>query len=168
MCDSLSYHGSDSTMFLYHNPVLWSEKNQLTADSIKLTILKSQIDSMVLYSNAFIISRDDTNKYNQVKGRDMVGFFNNNQLYKIKVKGNSETIYFGREEDGSLIGITRIYASDMLIFVENNQIVTITYIVEPKSVTYPEKDISPHDLKLKGFKWIEDKRPVTRFDIFRW
>jgi lipopolysaccharide export system protein LptA len=168
MCDSLSYHGRDSTIYLYHDPALWSEKNQLTADSIKLTMLNSQIDSMVLYNNAFIISKDDTNKFNQVKGRDMVGFFNNNELYKIKVLGNSETVYFAREEDRTLIGITRVYSSDMLIYVENKKITTITYIQDPKAVTYPEKDISPYDLKLKGFKWIDEKRPLTRFDIFRW
>jgi lipopolysaccharide export system protein LptA len=168
MCDSMSYHGRDSTMFLYHDPVLWSEKNQLTSDSIKLTILNSQIDSMVLYNSAFIISKDDTNKYNQVKGRDMVGFFKNNELYKIKVIGNSETVYFAREEDHSLIGITRVYSSDMLIFVEKNQIKSITYINEPKAVTSPEKDVSPYDLKLKGFKWIEGKRPLKKMDIFNW
>ncbi|MCX6243600.1 MAG: organic solvent tolerance protein OstA [Bacteroidetes bacterium] len=167
-CDSMAYHGSDSTMVLYHDPVLWSEANQLTADSIKLTMLNSQIDSMVLYNTAFIISKDDTNKFNQVKGRDMVGFFRNNDLYKIKVLGNSETVYFAREEDRTLIGITRVYSSDMLIFVENKQIVTITYIDEPKAVTYPEKEVSPYDLKLKGFKWVEDKRPRTRYDIFKW
>jgi len=168
MCDSMSYHGNDSTMFLYHDPVLWSEKNQLTSDSIKMTMLNSEIDSMILYNSAFIISKDDTNKFNQVKGRNMVGFFKNNELYKVKVIGNSETIYFAREEDHSLIGITRVYSSDMLIFVEKNQIKSITYINEPKAVTSPEKDVSPYDLKLKGFKWIEGKRPLTKMDIFKW
>jgi lipopolysaccharide export system protein LptA len=166
MCDSMSYHGRDSTMILYHDPVLWSDKNQLTADSIKLTLLNSQIDSMVLYNSAFIISKDDSNKYNQVKGRDMVGFFKNNELYKIKVIGNSETVYFTREDDHSLIGITKVFSSDMLIFVEKNQIKSITYLNEPKGGTYPEKDVSPYDLKLKGFKWIEGKRPLTKKDIF--
>lgn len=168
LCDSMSYHGRDSTLFLYHDPVLWSSTNQLTSDSIKLTILNSQIDSMILYNNAFIISQDDTNKFNQVKGRDMVGFFKNNDLYKIKVFGNSETIYYAREEDHSLIGITQVQSSDMLIFVENKQITSITYNTEPKGKTSPEKEVSPYDLKLKGFKWIVGKRPLTKKDIFHW
>ena len=168
LCDSMSYHGRDSTLSMYHEPVLWSSANQLTSDSIKLTILNSQIDSMILYNNAFIISQDDTNKFNQVKGRDMVGFFKNNDLYKIKVFGNSETIYYAREEDHSLIGITQVQSSDMLIFVENRQINSITYLTEPKAKTSPEKDVSPYDLKLKGFKWIVGKRPLTKKDIFHW
>ena len=168
MCDSISYHGRDSTMYMYHSPVLWSDKNQLTGDSIKMTMLNSQIDSMILYNSAFIISKDDTNKFNQVKGRDMVGIFKNNELYKINVFGNSETVYFGREEDRTLIGITKIQASDMLIFIEKNKFKSITYYNEPKGATSPESQVSPYDLKLKGFKWIEDKRPVTRLDIFHW
>lgn len=167
VCDSMSYHGVDSTMSLYHDPVMWSAKNQLTSDSIKLTMLNSQIDSMVLYNSAFIISKDDTNKYNQVKGRDMVGFFKNNELFKIKVIGNSETVYFTREEDRTLIGITKVVSSDMLIFVKNNELQSITYEVEPKGGTYPEKELTPYDLKLKGFKWVEERRPLTRKDIFR-
>jgi lipopolysaccharide export system protein LptA len=168
MCDSMSYHGRDSTLFLYHDPVLWSEANQLTADSIMLTMLNNQIDSMVLHNSAFIISKDDTNKFNQVKGRDMVGFFRENELFKIKVLGNAESVYFAREEDRTLIGITKVYSSDMLIFIEKNQIQSITYQNQPRAVTAPEKDVSPYDLKLKGFKWIEGKRPLTKNDIFRW
>jgi len=168
MCDSMAYHGSDSTMYLYHNPVLWSEKNQLTGDSIKITMLNSQIDTMILYNTAFIISKDDTNKFNQVKGRNMIGYFKNNELYKVKVLGNSETVYFAREEDHSLIGITKVLSSDMLIFVEKNKFKSITYINEPKGGTYPEKEVSPYDLKLKGFLWIEGKRPLKMMDIFKW
>jgi hypothetical protein len=168
MADSLTYHGADSVITMYKEPVIWSEKNQLTADSIKMTIRNQQIDTMVMYSSAFIVSEDDTNKYNQVKGRDMIGYIKNNELYKIRVTGNAETIYFVREEDRTLIGINRAIASDMLIFFENKEVKTITYIDRPVATLFPEKDISPFDLKLKGFKWITGRRPLTKEDIFTW
>ena len=56
----------------------------------------------------------------------------------------------------------------MLIFVENKQINSITYITEPKGKTSPEKEVSPYDFKLKGFRWIVGKRPLTKKDIFHW
>jgi lipopolysaccharide export system protein LptA len=168
MSDSMTYHGTDSTITMYEEPVIWSEKNQLTADSITLTIRNGQIDSLVLYTNAFIASEDDTNKYNQVKGRDMVGYIKNNELYRIRVLGNAETIYYVREEDRTLIGINKAMASDMLIFLENKEVKTITYIDRPMATLYPEKDISPFDLKLKGFKWIAGRRPLSKSDIFSW
>jgi lipopolysaccharide export system protein LptA len=168
MSDSMTYHGADSVITMYREPVIWSEKNQLTADSIKITIRNQQIDTLVMYSSAFIVSEDDTNKYNQVKGRDMIGYIRNNELYKIRVTGNAETVYFVREEDRTLIGINKAIASDMLIFLQNKEVKTITYQEQPVATLYPEKDISPFDLKLKGFKWIIGKRPLTKEDIFTW
>jgi len=165
-CDSLVYHGADSTLYMYHNPVIWSEKNQLTADTITLTIRDGELDTMVMYKSAFIIAQDDTNKFNQIKGKDMIAYFLKNELYKIKVIGNSETIYFAREEDRSLIGINKIHSSDMLIFIEENEIRSITYIRQPSGILYPENEISPYDLRFKNFQWRNEERPRSKEEIF--
>jgi len=165
-CDSLAYHGADSTLFMYHDPVIWTGKNQLTADTITMTIRNSELDSMVMYRSAFIVSIDDTGKYNQIKGRDMVAYFLRNELYKIRVLGNAETVYFAREEDRTLIGINKLFSSDMLIFVEDNEIQSITYIQKPSGALYPEDKISPYDLFLKDFRWLDTRRPRTKEDIF--
>ncbi len=87
MCDSLVYRVKDSVIALLKEPVLWSEENQLTADSMWLYISHNRIDSMVLFNMAFIISRDSTDSYNQIKGKQMRAYFRNNQLYLIKVHG---------------------------------------------------------------------------------
>ena len=97
------------------------------------------MDSLVLYSSAFIISKDDTNSFNQIKGKNMVGYFVNNQLHKIRVLGNAETIYFVREEDKSMIGINKVISSDMLIFLEDNKVKSITYIGSPAGNNLPRK-----------------------------
>lgn len=164
--DSLAYHSADSTMFMYDEPVLWSEENQLTADTISLTMRNGALDSLVMYSNAFIISQDDTNKYNQIKGKNMTGYFRDNDLVKVKVNGNSETIYWVREEDKTLIGINKLYSSDMLIYIEQNKVQSITYLNQPSGTLYPEKDISPYDVTLKNFKWLDYRRPYCKEDIF--
>ncbi len=168
MSDSLVYHASDSAMTMYHSPVIWTGLNQLTADSITLTIKNGRADSLKMYSGAFIISEDDTNKFNQIKGRNIKAKFRNNDLYKINVLGNSETIYYVREEDRSLIGINKALSGDMLIFLEKNQVKSITYLQNPTAVLWPEKEISPYDLKLKNFKWLKDNRPLVKEDIYRW
>jgi len=165
-CDSLAFHSSDSTLYMYHNPVIWSAKNQLTSDTITLTIRDGVLDTMVMRKSAFIISQDDTNKFNQIKGKDMVAYFLNNEIYKINVIGNSETIYFAREEDRSLIGINKVYSSDMLILIEKNEIQSITYISQPSGTLYPENEISQYDLRLKNFQWRAEERPKTKEEIF--
>jgi len=168
MCDSLVWHSKDSSMVMYHDPVIWSAKNQLTADSIRLFMKNGTVDTMALYNSAFLISQDDTGKYNQIKGRDMAGYFKKSELYKIKVLGNAETVYWAREEDKTLIGIQKAFSSDMLIFINNNQVKSITYLGSTTGTIFPEKDVSPYDLKLKNFRWVEDRRPKNKEDIFRW
>ena len=168
MCDSLTYLSKDSSMTMYHQPVIWSDSNQLSADSIKLTMLNGEADSLKLYSSAFIISKDDTGKFNQIKGRNLFAKFRDNELYKIKVLGNAQTLYFAREEDKTLIGINKSESSEMLIFLEKNQLKSITYINKPVAHLYPEKSVPENERKLKNFKWEESRRPMNKKDIFVW
>jgi len=168
LCDSLAYDFADSAFVMYRDPVLWSGENQLTADTIIITSRNRKIESMELMSSCFIISRDSTDSYNQMKGRRMTGHFRDNELYRIDVNGNSETVFFVREDDKSLIGINLAFAGDMQIFVENRKVQTITYIQQPKATLYPEKDLKKEDMYLRGFKWVSDRRPKTAGDIFTW
>jgi hypothetical protein len=168
MCDSLAYLSSDSAMTMYHDPVIWSDSNQLSADSIKLTFHNGAADSLKLYSSAFIVSKDDTGSFNQIKGRNVLAKFRNNELYKIRVIGNAQTIYFAREEDRTLIGINVAISSEMLVFLEKNQLKSITYITSPDAHMYPEKSVPLNERKLKNFKWEEKRRPLKKSDIFIW
>lgn len=168
MCDSLSYSFADSTITMFHQPAIWTDENQITAELIKLFSSGQAIDSMQMINSAFIISTDnfDVNKYNQIKGKDMTAFFANNELYRIVVVGNSETIYFVREEDGDLIGINRAFSGNMEIFVEDRQITNIFYFDKPDATLYPEDEIAPNELKLRDFRWLENDRPRNKQDIF--
>ncbi len=168
MCDSLIYDVNDSTIIMYKNPVLWSEDNQLTADSIKIAISNEAIDTMALYNTSFIISRDDSGTFNQIKGKTMSGYFKDNVLFKIIVSGNSETIYFVRDEYGRLIGINKAESSDMLIFLKDKQMKTITYIKKPTATLYPKEDLGPQDLRLRDFRWFGKHRPQKKEEIFMW
>ena len=168
MCDSLVYLSKDSAMTMYRLPVIWADSNQLSADSIRLTMRNGEADSLKMYSSAFIISKDDTGSYNQIKGRNVLAKFRDNQLYKINVLGNAQTIYYAREEDRSLIGINMAVSSDMLIFLEKNKLKSITYINSPEAHLVPEKTVPENERKLKNFKWEEKRRPMKKSDIFIW
>ncbi len=169
LCDSLSFVMADSLMTMFNNPVLWTDNNQLTADTIQLLTGNSKMKEMYLNSNAFIISESDTAQFNQVKGRNMHGFFDNNQLYRVEVKGNSETIYYMKEENSSdLIGINKAVSSDLLIFIHEKQIKSITFISNPEGTLYPANELSETERYLKNFKWNVIKRPKEKKDVFYW
>ncbi len=165
-CDSLSYAMTDSTIRLYDNPVLWSGKNQLTADSITIAVSGSRADSLMMYNTAFIVSKDSTDSYNQIRGKNMVAYFVRNELAKINVDGNAQTVYFVREEDGYLIGVDLAQSSSMTVRIKNNTIHSITYQSSVDEDMYPEKDLTENETKLKGFSWLNNLRPKSKMDIF--
>ncbi len=165
-CDSLVYKMSDSAMRMYRKPVLWSEKNQLTADSIRIAISRNTVDSLFLYNSAFIVSHDSIENYNQIKGKEMIGYFIDNELRRIFVNGNAQTVYWIREEDKTLIGTNLSQSSTMMIRLTNNEMEGITYHSSPAEVMYPEKDLPADSKRLKGFQWLEVIRPKSKNDIF--
>ena len=166
--DSMLYRFRDSTILLYKKPVLWSDNNQLTSDSIYILTSEKSIKQLMLYNSAFIISKDSTESFNQIKGKNMTGFFKDNHLNRINVYANAETIYFVREEDKSLIGINKAVSGNMHIYLKDKKIEGITYLENPTATLYPEKDIEPRERILKDFKWFGQQRPMNKDQIFEW
>ncbi|MBU2466392.1 MAG: Organic solvent tolerance protein OstA, partial [Bacteroidetes bacterium] len=166
-CDSLSYLMSDSTIRMYYDPVLWSDENQLSGDSIHIMMTNKALDSLVMYNSAFIVSRDTIKGFNQIKGKDIIGYFEQNELDRIWVEGNAQTVYYVREEDKTLIGVNLGKSSRMLIKLFESQMEQIIYLSNPSEVMFPEKDLPPGDEKLRGFRWLEERRPADKLDIYR-
>lgn len=167
VCDSLVYDFKDSTINLYLDPILWSGLSQLTADSILIRIEEDVVKSLILHSNGMIVQADKPGKYNQIKGKRMEGLFQENHLYMIKVKGNAETLYYVREDNGALIGVNKAESGELNIYIEDNKIVGLTFIQDPQARLSPLTELSESELNLKGFRWENIQRPVDKSDVFR-
>jgi lipopolysaccharide export system protein LptA len=166
-CDSLVYLESDSVFQLFREPVLWSEENQLTADQINLHLANKKLHFIDLLSSSFIISREDTVRYDQIRGKNMRGYFINNKLVRIEVKGNGQTIYYAKDGE-DLIGINRAESSDLIIYLKESKIDRINLVLAPKATLYPPDGKEEMETILKGFKWLEKYRPLSKTDIFVW
>jgi lipopolysaccharide export system protein LptA len=151
-CDSLIYTETDSIFYLYNEPVVWNAENQLTADFIFLTTVKGNLDSLHMIGNAFLIAREDSTKYNQIKGRDMFGKFYENELRKIFVKGNGQTVYYAYDENQKMIGVNRADCSNLIIRIENSEVKRVTFLTKPNATLYPPGQIPKGELFLKGFR----------------
>ncbi len=165
-CDSLTYSVKDSIMQMFKVPILWSEANQLTAKKIDIYFRNDSIYKIFMNELAFIISKEDTSLFNQIKGKTMTGFFKNNKLYRVDVKGNGQTIYYPKDKN-EIIGANKAESSDITIFVEDNQIKKIIFYKQPNATLYPLEQINPAEFKLDYFKWYEGIRPLSPEDIFK-
>lgn len=166
-CDSLVYTSSDSLISLYNEPVLWSDENQLTAQFMNIQVAGSSVTELRMFDAAFIVSKEDTVRFNQIRGRNMTGYVNDNKLSSIRVEGNGQSVYYTRNRKQQITGVNRADCSDMFIKVEESKVQSITLINDPDATFYPPDELQPEELRLKGFSWQEALRPVDRNDIFR-
>ena len=165
-CDSLVMSFQDTIVRLYYEPVMWSEENQLTADSMALFIKNSQPDKLELYRKSFVTSQIDTVRYNQIKGNFLTAYFRDNEIYKIDVNGNGESIYYLLDGE-ELIGLNKSKFGTMQIFVENGKVTGTIEDQSPQGVIDPPDPISQNEPRLDGFMWLEELRPTDKNDIFR-
>jgi lipopolysaccharide export system protein LptA len=161
-CDSLVYNFYDSTIYLYRNPVLWNGKNQLVADSIWMVQKEGKIHKMYMRVNAFVISKDTLDNFNQIRGRQITASFANNNINKILVEGNAESIYYALEEEKKLIGVNKAEGGSIVVLFADEKLSTITYVTQPTAEFIPPHQIKPEDTRLKGFKWRLKDRPTRR------
>jgi hypothetical protein len=97
----------------------------------------------------------------------MRGYFVNNKLVRIEVKGNGQTIYYAKDGE-DLIGINRAESSDLIIYLKESKVDRINLVLAPKATLYPPDGKEEMETILKGFKWLEKYRPLSKTDIFVW
>ena len=165
IADSLAYSSQDSIMHLYTDPILWSDDNQLIADSISIKTAEGGIQELYMRQNAFIIAEVDSSHFNQIKGKSMTGYFNdNNELSLVDVIGNGESIYF-LEEDSAVSGMNKIICSNIQIRLDSSKVKSIKFILKPSGTVMPQHELNPKDKKLRGFNPQFGLRPESKWDV---
>ena len=168
ICDSMHFSTKDSVLRMYGNPVLWSEGQQLTGDSILIYMADSTIDHVHVPSSAFVIQEVDTGYYNQLGGNDLKAYFRGENIEHIDIDGNAESIYYLQEKDSTMIGRNYSQSSYLSIwFDEEGKLAKFKIWPLPTAKTIPIHLLTQEDKTLKKFAWFGDLRPIDRFDIFR-
>jgi len=164
-CDSLTYSFCDSIIKLFNMPVMWSEVHQLTAKIIEIHTKNNEADYIVLQDAAFIISQEDTIRFNQIKGKNMIGYIKDKELMRIEVDGNGESVYFPKDNN-ELIGANKAESSKMTIYLDEGKVSKILFLTKPTAVLHPIDELPATDLLLANFHWYKQIRPMKKEDIF--
>jgi lipopolysaccharide export system protein LptA len=168
VADSIEYRSADSIIYFYKKPVLWSEGNQMTADSISMLIRKKTIDKIYLNVNSFVISRDTLINFNQIKGRRMTADFKNGNIDRVFVMGNGESLYFALQEDkkdstdAKAMGLNKIICSNITIRFVDGKVNNFSFYVRPEANFIPPHELKDEDKRLPGFQWLEKEKPKRK------
>ena len=167
-CDTLTYLVEDSIIRMRVEPILWAEDSQMTGTDIDIKVKENSVEWVLQKGNAFIISQDTIEGFNQIKGTDITSHFKEGDIHHVNVDGEkAETIYWIRDDDGGLIGIDVSNSETMVIEMENQSVSIIKSFKAISETMYPETDLSESNRYLQGFKWHEEARPKDKDDIFR-
>ena len=167
-CDTLTYLMEDSIIRMRVAPILWAEDSQMTGTDIDIKIKESTVEWVLQKGNAFIISQDTIEGFNQIKGKDITSLFKDGDIHHVNVDGDqAETIYWIRDDDGGFIGIDVSKSETMVIEMEKQNVSIIKSYKGIDETMYPKEDLSESSRYLQGFKWHDDARPKDKDDIFR-
>ena len=167
VCDTITYFYADSVLHFKGQPVLWSDSSQITGDTIILKMKDSDIDSMKIPRDAFLISQEDSVKFNQVKGVKMEARFDQGNIAEMFVHGNCESIYFSKDEEkNEYLGMNQATCNDMYIDFAENKPSKIYFKDQPKGTFSPMHEVITQPNKLDGFSWRVDERPDQPFWLY--
>ncbi len=158
--DSLVYEYSDSSIVLHSDPIIWSGESQLSGDTIFIQLKNGQADSMWVGKDGFLVSQEDTVGYNQVKGKEMRAKFANNQLSRLHVIGNSESIYYSKNEQGDYEGMNQALSQEMIIYLKDNEAKKIIFLANPEGKFYPIYEVIFNEYRLENMQWRILERPI--------
>jgi lipopolysaccharide export system protein LptA len=161
VADSVEYRSADSTIYFYKDPILWSEGNQMTADSIRMLIKNNTIDRIFMNVNSFVISQDTLFNFNQIKGRKMTAEFMEKKINRVVVEGNGESIYYIlSDKEKTAQGVNRIICSNITIRFKEGKVNNLSFYKQPDARFIPPHEITEEDIKLKGFEWNAKAKPT--------
>ncbi len=164
ICDSLLFNSIDSLIRLFKDPVIWTDNKQLSSDSIQVVISGGRIKKTELTSSAFVAIEEDSTHFNQIKSADIVAFFDLGELSRFDAFGGVSILFFFAE-DSVLTTMNEKECKAMSATILNKKINIIRYFEGVQSNAYPIYNLEKEKQKLKGFLWLEAKRPKTRFDV---
>ena len=167
VCDSLVSHELDSCTYLYGQPILWNEGQQVFGEEIRVYNNDSTVDWIHIINQAMTIEQIDSVSYNQVSSKEMFCYFKNGVIEHNNAKGNVYVSYFMEEDDGARIGMNYTETPELNVYMKDKKVEKI-WMSTSNGVMYPPFAIPEEKRYLNGFAWFDYIRPKSKDDIFDW
>ncbi len=167
VCDSLYYSTEDSVFRMYRAPVFWNGNTQVNGDTIYLYTKNQQAEKLLVFNNGLVVNQSNPQLYNQMGGRTITGYFVKGNIDYVRVKGSpAESIYYPQDEDSAYVGMNRSSGDVIDILFINKELNKVVFVNDVNGTLYPLRQIPAGEDKLKGFLWLDKRRPKNKFALF--
>ena len=166
VCDSLAFTGLDSLARMYKGPVVWNEvRRQYSSDSIYVLVRNQSLEKASLMSSAFIIVQEDSLCFDQIRGAEMLAFFDSTgALTRFDALGGASGLFYIEEND-AFATVNKFEAKMFTARMKDGDIHDINYFEDVKSDAFPVVQLRRDERELKGYQWQPERRPATPSDV---
>ncbi|MDE6380780.1 MAG: hypothetical protein K2L11_09930 [Muribaculaceae bacterium] len=170
VADTLEIYENDSLMFMKRKPVVWNDNRQVNGEEIILHFNDTTVDYAELPKTGFMAEHVDEDFYNQLSGKKMEAWFEDNYLKRLFVDGNVQVIMLPMENDSSYNKLVDAESSYMNVELADKQVQKIVMWPEVTGNATPIFLVKKAQKYLPGFRWLDALRPkrVEIEGVLRW
>lgn len=168
VADTLIYHEFDSTLYMIRKPIVWNEQRQVYGNRIDVHFNDSVVDRAILPETGFMAEFIDEDFYNQLSGKKMTAYFEDNDLKRLDVDGNVEMIFLPMENDSTYNKLVSAEGSYLRIDMSERNLKKLKMWPEVTGTVTPLFLVKKSQMYLQGFKWFEILRPRREWYGDRW
>lgn len=170
VADTLEFYENDSLMYMKRKPVVWSGERQITGNEIILHFNNSTVDHAIIPQSGFMAEHVEEDFYNQLSGKKMEAWFEDEYLKRLYVEGNVQVIMLPMENDSTYNKLVDAESSHMTVELRERQIDKIKMWPEVSGNTTPIFLVKRAQKYLPGFQWLDAIRPkrVIVDGVLRW
>jgi hypothetical protein len=172
VCDSMFYSFKDSVFRLYKDPVVWSKENQVTGDTILMFTKNRKPDRMKVFENSLLINKVQGDFFNQIRSLRMDGYLTDGSLDSVRARGFAQCVYYVQNEDSSFTGVNQSTSDIIDIYFGSDStgkekaLERVVFRSAVKGTLWPMRSKTPEELRLKDFKWLDNRRPKTKYELY--
>ena len=170
VCDSLVFDSRDTCITMYKDPILWNKGVQLLGEEIKVYMDTASIDWVhVIKQTLYAEAVNYENDYNQIKGQEMMFYFDDGKLSEMQVVGSVGIVFYPIDDsDSTFVGMNTTVAGRAIAYLNKGKVEKMVIPKEAKGVFYPMGKRPDNERFLDNFAWFDYVRPKNKDDIFNW
>jgi lipopolysaccharide export system protein LptA len=129
--DSLSWDRGSDEIWLLGEPVVWSEEDEMTSDTVKMVLKQNKPSVMKLIGRANVFSPANDSLDHKISGRNLDAAFKEGKLHQVDVSGNGTVLYYSVDENEKMSRNRATCAHIQMLF-SGGSVTRITLLSNPE------------------------------------
>ncbi|MDE6371252.1 MAG: LPS export ABC transporter periplasmic protein LptC [Duncaniella sp.] len=166
LCDSMSMVQRDSILYMYYNPIVWSDDKQVVGNLIWVHLNDSSADWARLPEIGLMAQHVGEDCYNQLGASDMTVWMADTTITRMYAEGNVQTIMFPMEADSTYNKFSFTESSYMDVNFKDGDIEHLVMWPETTGKVTPLYLAKRSNYYLAKFRWYGPLRPMAPDEVF--